>query len=178
MEDEEAWMDEGEVTETGAADREWNSLADRYTNDGYREGITAGKEAHLQEGFDQGFAETGVPVGRNLGNLRGTAAALMQYLTQMQSQPVSDANGSTQLRADLDEMRSITQGLAELQFRDIAPRDAEAIAHAREHGIEEEEDAGDQLAKALGGMKTVDGQVRLQELSERLHTVLSRMGRQ
>ncbi|KZT50676.1 hypothetical protein CALCODRAFT_444232 [Calocera cornea HHB12733] len=164
--------------ESGTADREWNSLAEKYTNDGYREGITAGKEAHLQEGFDQGFSETGVPVGRNLGNMRGTAAALLQYLTQTQSHASSDAGPSPQVRADLEEMKFITQRLAELQFRDVAPRDAEAIAHAREHGIEEEEDAGQHLANALGGMKTVDGQTRLKELSDRLHAILTRMGLQ
>ncbi|KZP00792.1 hypothetical protein CALVIDRAFT_533124 [Calocera viscosa TUFC12733] len=178
MDDEDAWMDEDEMTEKGTADREWNSLADKYTNDGYREGITVGKEAHLQDGFDQGFSQTGVPVGRRLGNLRGTAAALLQYFTQLQSQAAADVNVSTQLGADLQEIKSITQGLAELQFREVAPRDAEAIAHAREHGIDDEEDAGDQLAKALGGMKTVDGQIRLKELSDSLHALLTKLGLQ
>ncbi|KAI0315889.1 hypothetical protein OF83DRAFT_1164597 [Amylostereum chailletii] len=37
-------------------DAEWQKLSDDFTNAGYREGITAGKEGALQEGFDAGFA--------------------------------------------------------------------------------------------------------------------------
>ncbi|EJU01006.1 hypothetical protein DACRYDRAFT_22831 [Dacryopinax primogenitus] len=166
---DDAWMDEGEMDERSTADREWNSLADKYTNDGYREGISAGKEEHLQEGFDQGFAKIGVPVGRNLGNLRGTAAALLQYLTQLQPQA----------RHNSEEVNSIAKGLSELQLQDVAPRDAEAIAHAREHGIEDEEvDPAQQMAKALEGMKTADGQLKLQELTARLQALLSKTGLQ
>jgi hypothetical protein len=37
---------------------------------GYREGITAGKESALQEGFDTGFASVGAPLGRDIGFIR------------------------------------------------------------------------------------------------------------
>jgi len=43
---------------------------------GYREGVTAGKTSALQEGFDAGFAESGVPLGRQVGHARGMATAL------------------------------------------------------------------------------------------------------
>ena len=85
---------------------------------GYRAGIIAGKESSLQEGFDTGFATIGVPIGRELGSLRGIASALTAFL--------SDAS-------ELQEVRAISASLSQIRFSDIAPRDIEAEQHAREH---------------------------------------------
>lgn len=90
---------------------------------GYREGITAGKEAALQEGFDAGFAQVGVPLGRDLGLLRGMASAVIAVLKS-----TTEPNNPT-----LVEAQNIAEQLAEVRFSDIAPRDLEAEAHAREH---------------------------------------------
>ncbi|TFY74295.1 hypothetical protein EWM64_g9718 [Hericium alpestre] len=66
-----------------AHEAEWAKLSSDFTNSGYREGITAGKEDALQEGFDAGFAEVGVPLGQELGLLRGLASALQSFLAPM-----------------------------------------------------------------------------------------------
>lgn len=87
---------------------------------GYREGITAGKEAHLQEGFDTAFASVGVPLGRQLGLLRGLTSSLVSFL-------------STTASPLLPEARLIATRLSEFRLSDIAPRDLEAEQHAREH---------------------------------------------
>lgn len=92
---------------------------------GYREGITAGKESALQEGFDAGFAQIGVPLGRELGILRGVASAMLAFLS---SQSNADAMSSY-----ISEARDIATRLADVRFSDIAPRDLEAEQHAREH---------------------------------------------
>ena len=89
---------------------------------GYREGIVAGKEAFLQAGFDTGFADVGVPLGRELGTLRGIAAAMGSFLTSQK--PDSQ---------ELEELRSISCLLSAIQFSDIAPRDLDAEQHAKEH---------------------------------------------
>ena len=89
---------------------------------GYREGITAGKESALQEGFDAGFAQVGAPLGRELGILRGVASALVSFLASSGSPPSTLANA-----------RDISAQLASVRFSDIAPPDLEAEAHAREH---------------------------------------------
>jgi len=91
---------------------------------GYREGIIAGKEASLQEGFDSGFANVGVPIGRELGNLQGIASALIAFLSE---------DGHDLTLPELEEARAIATALSQIRFSDIAPGDLEAEQHAREH---------------------------------------------
>lgn len=92
---------------------------------GYREGITAGKEAASQEGFDVGFANVGVPIGRELGLLRGTSSVVLAFLNKS-----SDISEKAQMLAEAQE---ISSQLSRVRFSDIMPRDLEAEAHAREH---------------------------------------------
>ncbi|KAF8996669.1 hypothetical protein BDZ89DRAFT_795928 [Hymenopellis radicata] len=104
------------------SETQWTKMSSDFTNTGYREGITAGKESALQEGFDAAFAQTGVPLGHQLGILRGTASVLVSVLSKQQ--------GSSAL---LYDARSILSALANVRFSDIAPRDLEAEEHARQH---------------------------------------------
>lgn len=167
-----------EVEENALWDAEWSKLSSEFTNvrvssrvlfnlsfandplkAGYREGITAGKEAFLQSGFDSGFAEVGVPIGRELGHLRGIAAALLAFLS-------SDATEHAHL---MQQVREIDARLLAVHFRDIAPRDEEAERHAREHGLDDRdlgldesmvgqndvEDLVDGLARMNTGSRTV-----------------------
>ena len=102
---------------------------------GYREGITAGKESALQAGFDAGYAQVGVPLGREIGLLRGTALALTTFIdSQQPPQPVEIQNEV------MKEIRAISAQLSCIRFSDIVPRDLEAEAHAREHLAESEGD--------------------------------------
>ncbi len=96
---------------------------------GYRDGISAGKEAALQEGFDAGFARTGAPRGRELGVLRGLAAALLLRLTRSSPGPAAEL-AQTQAR-----VREIVDKLAAMRFADLVPRDEEATAHADAHAL-------------------------------------------
>lgn len=101
---------------------------------GYREGITAGKEAHLQQGFDEGFAQTGAPLGREIGLLRGAAAALLSLLTSQRPLPAAgDATIPPNRDALIQDARAIVSELNDIRFSDIAPPDLEAEQHAREH---------------------------------------------
>ena len=88
---------------------------------GYRDGISAGKEAALQEGFDAGFAHIGAPRGRELGVLRGLAAALLLHLTPG---PAAEL-GQTQAQA---QVREIVSKLAAVRFEDLIPPNEEASA--------------------------------------------------
>ncbi|ESK93919.1 hypothetical protein Moror_12967 [Moniliophthora roreri MCA 2997] len=106
-------------------DAEWTKLSIEFTNAGYREGITAGKESALQEGFDSGFASVGAPLGREMGLLRGMSSAFVSYLTIAKHLP--DDNPTVL------EARTIASQLSNVRFSDIAPPDLEAEAHAREH---------------------------------------------
>ncbi|KAH7926451.1 hypothetical protein BV22DRAFT_1008929 [Leucogyrophana mollusca] len=117
------WDDDPQATYAREAD--WAKISNEFTNSGYREGIVAGKESALQEGFDSGFADVGVPLGRELGLLRGTVSAILSLLS---SQPPADIPFTA-----IDEARDIATSLGNIRFTDIAPRDVEAEQHAREH---------------------------------------------
>ncbi|CAE6415539.1 unnamed protein product [Rhizoctonia solani] len=133
----------------GIADREWNKLSNDFITAGYREGITAGKESALQEGFDDGFASTGAPLGRQVGTLRGQANALLALCTRQQL-------------ADLEaEVREIVQGLSRVKLSALAPPDMQAIEHAREH----ESDAPD-----VGDVETNNQMGDLEDAFESLST--------
>lgn len=134
-----------------SADAEWAKISNEFTNasivfikylilrvkcslqTGYREGITAGKESALQEGFDDGFARVGAPLGRELGILRGVASAILSFLS-MQTPETPDQE------AALAEAREINTQLGNIRFTDIAPRDLEAEEHARQHLEEDGEE--------------------------------------
>ncbi|OBZ71570.1 Uncharacterized protein YAE1 [Grifola frondosa] len=121
MEDEAFWNEDPKALQ----DSEWAKLSSDFTNAGYREGITAGKESALQQGFDEGFADVGTPLGRELGVLRGISSALLSFLTQ-----TDNKLGQEDL---LREARDIMSQLSNVRFSDIAPPDLEAQRHAREH---------------------------------------------
>ncbi|KAM7472577.1 hypothetical protein LguiA_010760 [Lonicera macranthoides] len=56
-------------------DREWQRRRNQFHTIGYRDGVTVGKEASAQEGFNIGFKES-VFVGFNWGLVRGVTSAL------------------------------------------------------------------------------------------------------
>lgn len=121
LEDTAIWQDDPKILQ----DSEWSSLSANFTNAGYREGITAGKESALQQGFDEGFAGVGAPLGRELGILRGVASALLSFLTL----PVNQS----ERQDSIAEVREIASQLGDFRLSDIAPPDLEAERHAREH---------------------------------------------
>ncbi|KAI0071098.1 hypothetical protein K474DRAFT_672258 [Panus rudis PR-1116 ss-1] len=110
---------------------EWSKISSDFENAGYREGITAGKESALQLGFDEGFAQTGAPLGREIGLLRGIASALLSVLDSPDSL-LPDLHNTRREELVL-EARDIAAHLSEIRFSDIAPPDLEAEQHAREH---------------------------------------------
>jgi hypothetical protein len=102
-----------------------NHLLDK-SQAGYREGITAGKDGALQEGFDTGFAQTGGPLGRELGLLRGVASALLLHLsrTRTRTQHKDEephAESKSGLGGTSADVREIVDALAAVRFADIAP---------------------------------------------------------
>ncbi|KAI0288094.1 hypothetical protein BC826DRAFT_1040622 [Russula brevipes] len=107
--EESPWDDTPSAAPTHA-EAEWTRLSSGFQNAGYRDGITAGKEGALQEGFDAGFAQAGAPRGRELGLLRGLASALLLHLA-----PPARETAST------SAARDIVDALAAVRFDDIAP---------------------------------------------------------
>ncbi|KAK0476070.1 hypothetical protein IW261DRAFT_1339996 [Armillaria novae-zelandiae] len=170
--------DEEVTSDLHIGETEWNKMSSEFINTGYREGITAGKEAALQEGFDAGFAQVGAPIGHELGLLRGIASVLTAFLSS-----ASDP--------DWQEARRISSALSSIRFSDIAPRDLEAEQHAREHledgapepeEIEEKrkiEDLEDMLNRLSAGKNITVDEGRptledLQKLKERLKALMEK----
>ncbi|KAL4247481.1 Protein YAE1 [Abortiporus biennis] len=121
-------------------DSEWSKISSDFHNVGYREGITAGKESALQAGFDEGFAETGAPLGRQIGLLRGMASVVLAILTSP-NPPLSIPQTT---RGELvEEARVLMSSLNDIRFSDIAPPDLQAEQHAREHLESADEDDRD-----------------------------------
>lgn len=74
--DDGGWLDHTSGSDDeGAVRREARSREQRYWNEGFREGVEAGKEETLQHGFNVGFRE-GADAGLLWGELRGVAAGM------------------------------------------------------------------------------------------------------
>ena len=72
-----------------------------------------------------GFANVGVPIGRELGLLRGASSVVLAFLNK--------SSGISEKAQMLAEAQEISSQLSRVRFSDIMPRDLEAEAHAREH---------------------------------------------
>ncbi|KAM0788815.1 hypothetical protein ACM66B_002901 [Microbotryomycetes sp. NB124-2] len=70
--------------------QEWTRLANKFTDAGYRDGITEGKNSRLQQGFDQGFG-LAAPYARRVGILRGVATSLLNLMTSLSSSSSSSS---------------------------------------------------------------------------------------
>jgi hypothetical protein len=107
----------------------------------------------------------GVPLGRELGLLRGAAAAIRSLL-----------NSQSPDSPELEEIRSISSVLSTIQFSDIAPRDLEAEQHAKEHlaiddpAIVENADSGAETVPQE--RRTIDDVANLKERLALLSTKL------
>lgn len=136
----------GGPTQGGAqdplADTEYARIEQRYsdvscpqadhgltTQAGYREGITDGKLATLQEGFDQSFAAC-APLSRRMGKLRGAANALLSLAT-------AGSGSSSADPALVAELRELISKLSSVKRDDVLPVDHERIEHEKEHAQDE-----------------------------------------
>ncbi|PPQ69970.1 hypothetical protein CVT24_003674 [Panaeolus cyanescens] len=139
---------------------EWTRMSNEFTNVGYREGITAGKEAFLQPGFDDGFAKVGVPLGRHIGHLRGISAALVAFFKS------SAAPSSPESQEVLKEAQSIATALSHIRFSDVVPRDLEAEQHALEHlhDKDEENETVEDIEMENEGLKDKRDVERLEDM--------------
>lgn len=124
---------EGQRSTTSMAERETEKVQRKMYDDGYREGIGLGKENAIQQAFDTGFKTNGAPIGRRLGQLKGTLHALEIRLIQIQdsSPELSSHQG---FDAILKSTQSLRLHLHSLQLKDLIEPDWEAIEHERLHG--------------------------------------------
>ncbi|KAK4055654.1 hypothetical protein OIV83_000200 [Microbotryomycetes sp. JL201] len=140
------------------AAQEWSKLSSKFTDAGYRDGITEGKNSKLQQGFDQGFG-LAAPYARRVGILRGVATSLLSLMTALSastsgarsfgstasssagsSKPgpawvqatFNDETGRDKTRI-VAQLRNIVERLSKLDESKVVPPDLEAIEHAQTH---------------------------------------------
>ncbi|KAJ3136106.1 hypothetical protein HDU90_003509 [Geranomyces variabilis] len=81
MDSDDDWGDDSGLTDAQydklVAERNWNRLQDEHGVAGYKDGITEGKKANLQDGFDAGYTN-GAEAGLALGRLRGWLSTMAQ----------------------------------------------------------------------------------------------------
>ncbi|KAI9507615.1 hypothetical protein F5148DRAFT_1149621 [Russula earlei] len=175
--DDSPW-DDAPTAATTHAEAEWTRLSSHFQNAGYRDGITAGKEGALQEGFDAGFARAGAPRGRELGLLRGLASASLLHLSR--GSRGSHAQASAAQRAvpatSTALVREIVDALAAVRFADIAPAPPpEEAEHA--HGAAEDGMDRDGPGQASVGLRSTGMSIEdVRELRARLEAVLREAG--
>ncbi|KAK0825242.1 Essential protein Yae1, N terminal [Friedmanniomyces endolithicus] len=78
---------------SGLGHSDISRLRNTHVNNGYREGITASKERHMQDGFDEGYglgAELGLKAGWCLGALEG----LWRAMPVRSNEPEDHAGGA------------------------------------------------------------------------------------
>ncbi|KAL8278469.1 hypothetical protein RQP46_009159 [Phenoliferia psychrophenolica] len=189
MEDESPWMDDEPNSVVDAvSDQEWSKLSTRYSDAGYRDGITFGKQSRLQTGFDEGFNQTS-PFARQVGSLRGIAASLLSILTTTAGAKhaggIPDALGEGKA-AVVAECRAVVTALGKLDEERVLPVDAEAEAHAKSHADEglslemlekKEMRAMEDAMNGLGGGSATTAPT-LDECSARLARLLDACGMQ
>ena len=93
---------------------------------GYREGMEAGKLATLQAGFDQGYNESGVPLGRAFGMLHGEAETLYFFISRRD-------NLSDEQKKALEQLHILCQEVASSTLQDLSEPDWENLEHELVH---------------------------------------------
>ncbi|KAJ3156734.1 hypothetical protein HDU86_003500 [Geranomyces michiganensis] len=108
MDDDDDWADVSGLTDAQydklVAERNWNRLQDEHGVAGYKDGITEGKKASLQDGFDAGYTN-GAEAGLALGRLRGLLSTMMQIQASRES---SDQELTIRLSALMNELEALS----------------------------------------------------------------------
>ncbi|XP_058232241.1 OTU deubiquitinase with linear linkage specificity a [Hemibagrus wyckioides] len=99
-----------DIDELSLQNKEWRCNMEKRAKDGFRDGIDAGKEASLQQGFNLGYREGAVKM-KAIGQFKGIVSALRCWC---QSQPSLSSEPITQL---LQKVEKHEEGLFEAMRR-------------------------------------------------------------
>ncbi|KAF5950270.1 hypothetical protein HYC85_012263 [Camellia sinensis] len=107
-------------------DREWKRRHDQFHTIGYRDGVTAGKEASAQEGFNLGFKES-VLAGYNWGLVRGVTSALTLLPDGLREKLVETQEEKDKFQSLYESVHSLSTTDALKLFHDMSKRSVEQI---------------------------------------------------
>ncbi|KAG2668818.1 hypothetical protein I3760_14G007800 [Carya illinoinensis] len=112
------WDSSGdELNDSSELDREWQRRRDQHHTHGYREGITAGKEASAQGGFNIGFKQS-VLVGYNWGVVRGVTSALSFLPDELKERLIGTQEKRNEFRDLYESVHSLSTADALRMFND------------------------------------------------------------
>lgn len=120
------WDDSEEHNIQSDLDREWQKRHDQFHTIGYRDGLTAGKEASAQEGFNIGFKDS-ILVGYRWGLIRGVTSALACLPDGLRDKIVESKEERDKFESLYESVHSISTMDALKSFHDsfVAKRPAE-----------------------------------------------------
>ncbi|KAL6010003.1 hypothetical protein ACLOJK_000434 [Asimina triloba] len=104
-------------SKTSDLDREWERRHNQFLTIGYRDGLTAGKEASAQEGFVIGFKQS-VLVGYKWGHVRGISSALALLPDHSREKLVGEPETSEKFQSLYASVSSISSKDAVQMFHD------------------------------------------------------------
>ncbi|XP_059437832.1 uncharacterized protein LOC132170753 isoform X1 [Corylus avellana] len=112
------WDNSGdELDESFELDREWQRRHDQFHTHGYREGISAGKEASAQEGFNVGFKQS-VLVGYNWGVVRGVTSVLASLPDGLKERLIETQEKRNEFKVLYESVHSLSTADALKLFND------------------------------------------------------------
>ncbi|GAQ83774.1 hypothetical protein KFL_001610150 [Klebsormidium nitens] len=129
----------GDEQEPEDLQKEWRAREAQFKTLGYRDGVTAGKDQTLQQGFEQGFKESVQP-GFDWGRARGAASALRTL----------GPNASLLVRPDAEgELAEVSASIAAISTED-ALRSFSGAALSLQRGSDTGSNIGNVLENVHG----------------------------
>ncbi|KAF3903347.1 hypothetical protein AA313_de0208046 [Arthrobotrys entomopaga] len=126
-------------------------LASKHTTEGYRDGITASKQQHIQEGFDEGYilgAALGLKIGELLGILDGIVGTINGLLVSLESS--SDSEDIEQLKELLERHAKVREtARQELSLEKVFGREYFGEDGVWKWTTAEDDEAGDEAGKTF-----------------------------
>eukprot|EP00897_Mesotaenium_endlicherianum_P010311 jgi/Mesen1/9308/ME000060S08745 len=95
--------------------QEWRAREAQFRSVGYRDGVTAGKNASVQEGFNAGYIEA-VEAAQAWGQARGAACTFAALKPGLQELLVQSGDARRRLLAANDEIRPVSSQQARLAY--------------------------------------------------------------
>ncbi|KAK1816096.1 Essential protein Yae1, N terminal [Friedmanniomyces endolithicus] len=111
---------------SGLGHSDISRLRDTHVNSGYREGITASKERHMQDGFDEGYslgAELGLKAGWCLGALEGLWRAMPVGSNEQDDHAGKGGGGTNDEVSRLELLVLLETAGAELDISQLCGKD-------------------------------------------------------
>lgn len=115
-------------------DREWKVRHNQFHTVGYREGLLAGKESSVQEGFNNGFRES-VLAGYNWGLVRGITSSFACLPEHVKEKLVERSEAKTKLEILHGKVHSISgKDALKLFHEDVLKGELEAQIRNSDEG--------------------------------------------